>query len=217
MDTVGTIFSFLVFLIGLAVIGNQLRKTHLLSFDLKPNCLLTRYPLLFVHGRKSIFYFKNYWNLYPIFLAEHGYEVFHLNLPWRKTPLRIESFKKFISGIPANKQFHLVMDLSTFEELKDLIPQGKHFRSVTVLCNSNESHSTMRPYPIPFLDIPCIQESGTSIALKFSHKAHAYIVSSLLETPSLNTLGALPRSSIRNADLLLSRAQFLAEMDLREE
>ena len=221
MDTFGTLISFLVFLLALAVIGNQLRRAHLMSFELKPNCLLTRYPLLFIHGRKSIFYFKNYWNLYPIFLAEHGYEVFHLNLPWRKTSLRIEYFKKFVSNLPDNKQLHLVMDLSTFEELKELIPLGKHFRSVSVLCNNEMNHSSvqnaLRPYPIPFRDLPCAQDGNASILLKASHLAHSYVVGNQFETASLNTLGALPSTALKNSEQLLTRAQFLAEMDLRDE
>ena len=51
--------------------------------ELVPNCLLTRYPVCFVHGRKSIFNAFGYWKGMPEYLRAHGYKVFELAVPWR--------------------------------------------------------------------------------------------------------------------------------------
>jgi hypothetical protein len=44
-------------LLGALVLTNLRRAHHTPHFDLKPNVLLTRYPLVFVSGHRSLFYF----------------------------------------------------------------------------------------------------------------------------------------------------------------
>jgi hypothetical protein len=51
--------------------------------ELRPNCLLTRYPICFMHGLKSIFHFRDYWHGIPEFLAAHGYDARELHASWR--------------------------------------------------------------------------------------------------------------------------------------
>jgi hypothetical protein len=48
----------------------------LAALELRPNCLLTRYPILFLSGKRSLFRFFEHWNDIPVFLREHGYDVF---------------------------------------------------------------------------------------------------------------------------------------------
>ena len=57
------------------------QRERLRGLELKPNCLLTRYPIAFLSGRKSIFKPFEYWNLIPAYLREHGYEVLILEPP----------------------------------------------------------------------------------------------------------------------------------------
>jgi pimeloyl-ACP methyl ester carboxylesterase len=45
--------------------------------------LLTRYPICFMHGLKSIFHYKSYWYGVPEFLHAHGYETIELFSYWR--------------------------------------------------------------------------------------------------------------------------------------
>jgi hypothetical protein len=50
---------------------------------LQPNCLLTRYPVCFLHGYKTLFNAFRYWKGAPDYLSAHGYQVFELAVPWR--------------------------------------------------------------------------------------------------------------------------------------
>lgn len=91
------------------------------NYKLTPNCLLTRYPIVFLSGKKSLFYFGNYWNFVPQFLRDHGYEVIDLELPWRNPDLRkqillqtIERFEK--SGV----RIHIVGDSTCETDLQEI-------------------------------------------------------------------------------------------------
>jgi len=50
---------------------------------LRPNCLLTRFPICFIHGLKNIFCAHDYWHGIPEYLSKHGYEVHEFHGPWR--------------------------------------------------------------------------------------------------------------------------------------
>ncbi len=61
-----------------AVIRFALRRARLARFkglELRPNCLLTRYPIVFVSKQKSLFRIFDEWNDIPKYLREHGYDV----------------------------------------------------------------------------------------------------------------------------------------------
>ena len=51
---------------------NYWRSRSPFDFELEPNCLLTRYPLLFLSGKRSLLYFQDYWNNIPKFLSSHS-------------------------------------------------------------------------------------------------------------------------------------------------
>ncbi len=57
------------------ILLNGLRARRQSSYELIPNCLLTRFPIVFVRGRQSPFYFLRYWNTVPQYLRNHGYEI----------------------------------------------------------------------------------------------------------------------------------------------
>jgi hypothetical protein len=62
--------------------------------ELRPNCLLTRYPICFMHGLKSIFNAHDYWHGIPDYLKNHGYDVFDLHTAWRgPNRLRLDLFQ----------------------------------------------------------------------------------------------------------------------------
>ena len=76
MITLAFAFLFSVGLISISVWLNHKRAQNRPLIDLIPNCLLTSKPIVFITGRESLFYFGNYWNGLPRYLAEHGYEVY---------------------------------------------------------------------------------------------------------------------------------------------
>ena len=67
---------------------NHCRRKDIETIDLEPNCLLTKHPIVFVPGKKSLFFYGDYWGFIPFYLREHGYEVYELKLSWRQNDRR---------------------------------------------------------------------------------------------------------------------------------
>lgn len=190
-----------------------LRRPDRIHFDLKPNCLLTRWPVVFVTGPRSLFYFRRYWNLYPIYLAEHGYEVFTVHLPWRSSPARRRYMQAFLEK-HKNKKYHFVMDSVTANEMQDLLVGKSTATSVTELLNAG-TNTKLHGFQFQPLEMT-EREHTPGILLKFSFWLHQKIIKNP-QSPSLHTLGALEDSSFNNSRLLLSRMQKLAEEDYQED
>jgi len=118
------IFLVSLFLILIIIALNYYRISRVRNYDLTKNCLLTRHPILFLSGRRSLFYFLGYWNWIPKYLQDHGYEVFILNLPWRNTQARKVHLKLFLNAArQEGLSFHALGDSSCEPELKFLAKQ----------------------------------------------------------------------------------------------
>ena len=126
METLAWVAATSVFgtgiLVGLQLIVDHIRNQRLHTLELVPNCLLTRYPIVFVTGRRSLFYFKNYWNQVPNFLAEHGYEVEVMELPWRNRKARFAAMQALLTK--RSRPCHLIADSSQTNELQELAKLG---------------------------------------------------------------------------------------------
>lgn len=128
-----------------AILTNLYREHRHYRFELKPNCLLTRNPVVFLTGPRSIFYFRKYWNAYPEVLAEHGYEVFTLHLPWQG-PARLRKMNDFLRiQANLNKKYHLVCDDFTATELHPLLSASPAVASLTVPPPPQETSATAVP------------------------------------------------------------------------
>lgn len=126
------IFAISVFILGLALLTNLAREFRPYSIELKPNCLLTRHPVVFLTGPRSIFYFRKYWNSFPVLLAEHGYEVFTLHLPWQG-PARKLKMQEFLDQQQAlGRHFHFMMDHETQIEFTEMFANQNLILSQTV-------------------------------------------------------------------------------------
>ncbi len=112
-------FSILSLLVAVRWLSVRQRTQRLVNLELRPNCLLTRSPIVFVTGRRSLFYFLNYWNEIPGFLREHGYEVQVYSLPWRGSAARYQSLNKFLEK--AVRPVHLIADSSSRAEVERLL------------------------------------------------------------------------------------------------
>lgn len=219
MDVLHLVLSLFVLLLALAVFTNKARAAKHFDSTLHPNCLLTRWPLLFVTGPRSFFYFSAYWNIYTSYLAEHGYEVFNLRLPWSAPHLRAERFAEFLkSQEQAGRKFHLVVDASTFKEFAEYLRTHRPscVMSVTEVSDTRESANTsLSAFPIPVGVIETLPGKKSSFFVRLAYSFHQLILTGRT-LPSLSTLGACKDSAMENSRLLLERAQTLAEMDLRE-
>lgn len=191
---------FTLILVAVALVSNWQRRRMEVEFELTPNCLLTRYPIIFVSGTRSLFYFLRYWNIYPVYLAEHGYEVYNLALPWRNSRGRFASLLRFLEDrSQQGEKFHFVVDAPTAEEFRDLLTnQFSCLRSLTVLPYVPAKYAP----PLPFLQ---------HLSLIF-HR----VLSWPHRLPPQEQLGIDPTMALKSAPLLLAKAQELAEADFQE-
>jgi hypothetical protein len=187
-------------LVGFFVLANFLRELKSDEFQLKPNCLLTRHPVVFLTGPRSLFYHRKYWNTFPALLAEHGYEVFTLSLPW-KGAARKRKMQQFLQDQNQhNKRFHFVLDTATQTELADVLKDAS-----AVLSQTN---------PADFFKdtkAPAASESSLTPSLLFqvSYALHRWF-SPNKQLPTARELGA---EFPRGANALLARMQELGEED----
>lgn len=212
MEPIIYFLCFAVLSISLAVFANKARRTHRLHFELKKNCLLTRWPVVFLTGQRSIFYFSRYWNLYPVLLAEHGYEVFTLHLPWKSSSERSEWMRSFLKE-QHRKKYHFVMDAPTALQMKNLLWAHPAAVSVTVVTNTGPKPG---PENLQFRPLEMTGTGQAGLLLKFSFWLHELLTKNS-QGPTLDTLGALQDSALANGTLLLARMQELAEEDYQEE
>jgi len=109
------------------------RRRAVSNLELKPNCLLTRYPLVFLSGRRSPFRLFDHWNEIPLYLREHGYDVWEIETVPGPNPAG--AILSAINELPAAK-CHLIGDHSTLQELEDLA-RSKHPKIASLTCVRN--------------------------------------------------------------------------------
>ena len=155
--------SILAFIL-LAVVTHNWRRARLYEIkELVPNCLLTTYPLVFVSGKRSLFYFLGYWNSLPHWLASHGYEVFNLNLAWKNPFQRKLKLSEFLQKTSLDGgKIHLLIDSSSYFEFTEILTRSETdcLASITCLGGSpSESQkvdleiSSLVRLPIPIEEI----------------------------------------------------------------
>ena len=221
MELIILSLSFIVATLGLALFTNALRRQKHFKGTLNSNCLLTRYPLLFISGPRSLFYFSSYWNTYTSLLAEHGYEVFNLQLPWRDRGERLKRLKEFLLIQEREGQrFHLVLDAYTLNEFQELL---KHLKSSAILsvnsiCENQitESHhretSKLSPLPYPTKEIQFSVANPSSYFIRLSYYIHELTIGkNKILKPS--SLGIDSPVLLQNYQALLRSSQELAEAD----
>lgn len=188
-------FSFL----ALGIFTNLRRRRRNLRYELTPNCLLTRWPILFVTGRRSVFYFSRYWNVYPEFLTEHGYEVYTLHLPWSDARERARRFSEFLrEHSRQERRYHLVLDAPSQEEFAALFT-NQNFSCI-------ESLNGLSPEE-------CVH-SALGLGQSLSYRLHRLRTwPKVIADP--HSLGVSPEASLQNARSLLHKIAQRAEEDLQ--
>lgn len=127
------------------------RKRQLASDDVQlfPNCLITRFPIVFLDGPQSILYFGKFFNQIPHFLTEHGYEVIELDLPWRDRVARRAELKRFLDvvaeeGVPC----HFILSADSQDLLSSLQIMPQSVRSITTMSSDDFPDLITRKTPL---------------------------------------------------------------------
>lgn len=87
---------------------------------LRPNCLLTKYPLVFLTGIRSLFFYEKLGGPLQDFIAAHGYAVLSPALPFRSKNLRKAYLQHWFKQ-QESKQFHFILSEKTFDEFRDIL------------------------------------------------------------------------------------------------
>ena len=99
------------------VVERRMRAQRFGSLELKPNCLLTRYPIVFLSGPRTVFRLFDHWNSVPLYLREHGYEVYVIEPSGKTRPERTASV---LSAIESLGRCHLIADGSLEQDLEEI-------------------------------------------------------------------------------------------------
>ncbi len=197
-------------IVGLFFAHNWRRSRLQIVQELKPNCLLTSSPLVFVTGKRSLFYFLAYWNQIPHYLASHGYDVYHLNLPWLNEAKRRRHLHSFLSE-QSQKQgrIHLFIDEGSLREMVSLLKDRDYdcLASVNLLAENGKTPPFRLNVPIAEVELPENKDITTPLFWKL-HRTWTFQRS----RRGLEHLGWQMQES--QGHVLLDRVQFLAERDL---
>ncbi|MFK8139275.1 MAG: hypothetical protein AB8E15_13025 [Bdellovibrionales bacterium] len=93
---IGFIVVLSSFFAGLFILNNKLRAKPIELDELKPNLLMAQSRLVFVEGKKSIVYYKSYWNQIPNYLRQHGFFVDEAKLSWRNSEERLKEIRLYL-------------------------------------------------------------------------------------------------------------------------
>lgn len=90
------------------------------NLALRPNCLLTRYPLVFITGLRSLFHYRPLAKDLQDFLIAHGYRVLCPAMPFRQLEQRQNYLLAWLKAQP-EQQFHFVLGEQTAAELAGVL------------------------------------------------------------------------------------------------
>ena len=179
-------FIFLAMTIWVQMQLRRERKNRLDQMELIPNCLLTRHPILFVASSRSLFRLFEPWNQIPVFLREHGYEVFvfepnYRRLFQRRKPVA-EQIKDSLAVLAhsssniAFKKFHVIADSSSRAVIgKVAMELNPNIASLTVAVADTKQiavfkiqPASLKPLAIPITELSIGESSASRGDFRFS-------------------------------------------------
>lgn len=158
--------------VGLQVFFGRKRKKRFYSLELIPNILMTRYPLMFVGRRKSLFRMNGDFLELPIYLSEHGFQVEEIEV----NP-RAEMDGTFESLLSTCRQpVHLIVSKNFAAAAYDLAMNGHPNLATLTLIGHHSSRST-RPTRHLVFEKPELNPSLTASSFSTEEKALEHMVS----------------------------------------
>ena len=92
------------------------------NLALRPNCLMTKHPLVFLTGTRSLFFYEKLGPDLQDFIAAHGYVVLSPVLPFRSPELRRQTFLTWLAWQKEQKitGFHFILSEATQKEFNEI-------------------------------------------------------------------------------------------------
>ena len=115
---------------------------------LRPNCLLTRRPLLFLTPTRSVFFYNQVWLPKTHLLTEHGYKASEFQLPFQDIPLK----NQYLSQMKNKLQYsHLWLDEITYHETQSFFDSFLPDSTSTLTIFTDKSNLVNKPGCYNFL------------------------------------------------------------------
>ncbi|MGZ3691573.1 MAG: hypothetical protein ACXVAX_08715 [Pseudobdellovibrio sp.] len=159
------------------------------NLALRPNCLMTRFPLVFLNGPRSLFFHEKLGTTLQDYVAAHGYVVLYPPLAFRHKKLRSLQLENFLRQ-QNQSRFHFILGPQTESEFADLFKKypGSTFTNPESLMNAVE-----KPQSVPL-----------------SYKLHS-LFSGLMNVEVENYNAVFPVKNIVIYERFLDRCVELAE------
>lgn len=214
--------------------AQRARARRLLArMDLEHNVLLSRWPIAFVSGRRSVFWRSEYWSFAPRYLAEHGFDTFALDLPWAHEERRWTALRAAVDRLPS--PCHFLFDSSS-DQLANSLARGRHpnVASVTIARSVERSASNARrtkdaplasalaPTSVPVYELSVLRPTARiadapGIAVRASFALHRAALALRKDAPAALRTEEIAAfdESLRVERRFLEHAISLAESDAR--
>ena len=214
-----SIYLLLTFIACTAILFNVWRSKQTEDFPLRPNCLITKYPILFLNGKPSLFHFLKYWSGLPNYLFEHGYQVFEVPYPHNSKLSLSKQIEHFQTRHPHLKKVHLILD-QTLHQNREILSQLNNScivsSTILMLPNNHPPLSTPDLFPSTKYQIHLkkLSLSFNPVALLCASAHHLYTGTTKSWSPArISCLDLKSLNFVRSQ--LLDRVISLAELDLQ--
>lgn len=126
--------------VAMQIAKKKKRKERFRGLELRPNCLLTRYPIAFLSGPRTIFRLFDHWNDIPLYLREHGYDVIVIEPSGKNASERAASTLEALSA--SQSRFHLIADSSLEQDVNAIAEQAPAtLMSLTLVTNTEKKRT----------------------------------------------------------------------------
>lgn len=168
--------AFLSFLVGTQTHLRRRRIQRFEHLELRPNVLLTRFPLVFVSRPKSLFHLAGDFLELPAYLAEHGYRTEEVEIPDRAD--RHALLTRLLDA--SREPLHLFVAEAFTSEALDLALEGhSQLASLTLMSQSPDFERSYRllPYKVPVFEKVEIKPSLLATSFRSEERALDHLVS----------------------------------------
>ena len=127
----------------------MLKSMKAYNLNLRPNCILTKTPFVFISGPRSLLHYQQMGEELQIYIKEHGYEVISLPLSFRSTEDRKRELQTWLN-LNRSKKFHFLMAQETWQELTSVFSQTEFHQlnstsSFTLIGSTPDSTQDITP------------------------------------------------------------------------